>query len=132
MTTAQTRISAENRPTGLSLKRTAGSQPAIRAGRKVHTSRMRHGAPVRRSGVPADSGSSRKPAARRSSSRKMPAAAEVTPCRDRDAGYPSPLSLKAGVVWDRPYTDRRAGCITSYDRINKRTIIVRSNRSPND
>ena len=50
MTTAQTRISAENRPTGLSLKRTAGSQPAIRAGRKVHTSRMRHGAPVRCSG----------------------------------------------------------------------------------
>ena len=47
---AQTRLSAETRPTALSLKRTAGSQPAIRAGRKVHTSRMRHGAPVRRSG----------------------------------------------------------------------------------
>ena len=50
MTTAQTRILAETRPAGLSLKRTAGSQPAIRAGRKVRTSRMRHGAPVRRSG----------------------------------------------------------------------------------
>ena len=51
MTTAQTRISAETRPDQIIVEeRNAGSQPAIRAGRKMHTSRMRHGAPVRRSG----------------------------------------------------------------------------------
>ena len=98
MTTAQTRISAENRPTGLSLKRTAGSQPAIRAGRKVHTSRMRHGAPVRRSG---SGGFRQQPAACCSSlelEKDVSGRRGVTPYRDRDAWYPSPLSLKAGVV----------------------------------